>query len=83
MQRALTQAGEPLPVVFLSGHGEVSDSVQAMKAGAVDFLTKSTDGSVLLEAVSRALARSTGRANQATAAPGAASSLRSPQPART
>lgn len=58
VQQALTQTDDALPVVFLSGHGEVSDSVRAMKSGAVDFLTKSTDGSELLEAVSRALARS-------------------------
>jgi FixJ family two-component response regulator len=58
VQQALTQHCEALPVVFLSGHAEVPDSVQAMKCGAVDFLTKSTDGSVLLEAVSRAIARS-------------------------
>jgi FixJ family two-component response regulator len=58
VQQALNQADDALPVVFLSGHGEVSDSVRAMKSGAVDFLTKSMDGNVLLEAVSRALARS-------------------------
>jgi FixJ family two-component response regulator len=57
IQEALAQADDPLPVVFLSGHGGVADSVRAMKRGAVDFLTKSADGSELLDAVSRALAR--------------------------
>jgi FixJ family two-component response regulator len=58
VQKALAEADEPLPVVFLSGRSEVPDSVQAMKSGAIDFLTKTTDGTVLLEAVSRALGRS-------------------------
>jgi FixJ family two-component response regulator len=57
VQEALAQSSEPLPVVFLSGEGRVPDSVQAMKLGAVDFLTKTVDGSVLLDAVSRALVR--------------------------
>ena len=47
----------PLPIVFLTGHGDVPKSVRAMKAGAVDFLTKPVDGSVLLDAVARAIAR--------------------------
>ena len=58
VQQLLTKTGEPLPVVFLSGHAEVRHSVAAMKCGAVDFLTKSTDGSALLDAVSRAITRS-------------------------
>jgi FixJ family two-component response regulator len=57
VQDALARAKDPLPIVFLSGHGKVPDSVQAMKRGAVDFLTKSADGSDLLDAVHRALAR--------------------------
>src|SRR5208282_26330 len=57
LQEALAQAGENLPVVFLTGHGDVSSSVRAMKGGAVDFLTKPVRGDELLEAVQRALAR--------------------------
>ena len=57
VQQALARMDNPLPVVFLSGRARVSDSVQAMKAGAVDFLTKTADAALLLEAVSRALAR--------------------------
>jgi FixJ family two-component response regulator len=57
VQQALARMENPLPVVFLSGRARVSDSVQAMKAGAVDFLTKTADARLLLEAVSRALAR--------------------------
>jgi len=41
LQEALAQAEEPLPVVFLTAHGNVSSSVRAMKKGAVDFLSNS------------------------------------------
>jgi FixJ family two-component response regulator len=57
LQEALTQAEESLPVVFLTAHGDISSSVQAMKRGAVDFLTKPVRGDELLDAVQRALAR--------------------------
>jgi FixJ family two-component response regulator len=57
LQETLLAGDEPLPIVFLTGHGDIQQSVRAMKSGAVDFLTKTADGSVLLEAVSRALAR--------------------------
>jgi FixJ family two-component response regulator len=60
VQEILARASDPLPIVFLSGRGEVSDSVRAMKGGAVDFLTKTADGPALLDAVSRALARDLG-----------------------
>lgn len=60
IQAALAATEEPLPVVFLSGHGDVAQSVQAMKAGAVDFLTKSAEAEVLLRAVASAVARDAG-----------------------
>ena len=44
-----------LPVVFLTGHGDVPTSVQAMKRGAVDFLLKPVDAGVLLKTVARAV----------------------------
>jgi FixJ family two-component response regulator len=56
-QEALAQAEEPLPVVFLTAHGDSSSSVHAMKRGAVDFLIKPVRGDELLDAVQRALAR--------------------------
>jgi FixJ family two-component response regulator len=56
VQRQLAAAGQPLPVIFLSARAEIADSVQAMKNGAVDFLTKAADGADLLDAVARALA---------------------------
>ena len=49
---------ETLPVVFITGHGNVSMSVRAMKAGAVDFIEKPFDDQVLLEAIHRAIERS-------------------------
>jgi FixJ family two-component response regulator len=58
VQRMLAETGEPLPVVFLSGHAGVRESVEAMKCGAVDFLIKTADGSQLLDAVARALVQS-------------------------
>ena len=49
-----------MPVIYLSGHGDIPMSVSAMKAGAVDFLTKPVDRVRLLKAVKEALARSAG-----------------------
>jgi len=57
LQEELAQYGCLLPIVFLTGHGDVSSSVRAMKAGAVDFLTKPCDDTDLIAAVERALAR--------------------------
>lgn len=57
LQEMLALAEEPLPVVFLTGHGDVSSSVRAMKRGAVDFLTKPVKGEELIDAVQRALAQ--------------------------
>ena len=57
LQASLQQHGITLPVVFLTGHATVESSVRAMKAGAVDFLTKPVKREVLLDAVQRALAR--------------------------
>ena len=57
LQRALAHREDPPPVVFLSGRSGVQQSVEAMKLGAIDFLTKTADGLELLAAVSRAFAR--------------------------
>lgn len=53
----LRSSGRGTPVVFLTGFGDVPTSVQAMKAGAVDFLTKPVDDGDLLDAVERAIIR--------------------------
>ena len=57
LQRALATAGQLLSIVFITGHGTVQASVQAMKAGAVDFLTKPVDETELLAAIGRGVAR--------------------------
>jgi len=58
LQRTLTAAQRSLPIVFITGHGDVPTSVQAMKGGAVDFLPKPFLDADLLQAVSQALDRS-------------------------
>ncbi len=57
LQAALQRYKVTLPVVFLTGHADVTTSVRAMKAGAVDFLEKPVDRDTLLDALKRALAR--------------------------
>jgi len=57
VQRILAFAEDPLPVIFLSGHHDVHQSVEAMKAGAVDFLVMDESGETLVRAISRALDR--------------------------
>ena len=56
LQALLDERGSGPPIVFLTGCGDITSSVRAMKAGAVDFLTKPVDIEALLDAVSRALA---------------------------
>ena len=56
-QRALTEAGVSLPVIFITGHGDVPMSVQAMKSGAVEFLMKPFRTQELLDAIQQALDR--------------------------
>jgi FixJ family two-component response regulator len=51
LQHHLAQNGNPKPLIFLTGHGDIPMSVQAMKAGAVDFLTKPVRDQTLLDAV--------------------------------
>jgi FixJ family two-component response regulator len=57
LQQRLAQAGLLLPIVFLTGHGDIPMSVQAIKAGASDFLTKPVKDTDLLHAVRAALQR--------------------------
>src|SRR5262249_18344235 len=57
LQQRLLDLQMLLPVVFLSGHGDIPASVQAMKSGAEDFLTKPVAKATLLDAVERALKR--------------------------
>ena len=56
-QEDLVKAGIALPVIFITGHGDIPMSVRAMKAGAMEFLTKPVDDQVLLDAVHAAIER--------------------------
>jgi len=56
LQRELERRASPLPIVFLTGRGDIAASVQAMKHGATDFLTKPVDDAELLAAIQEALA---------------------------
>lgn len=57
LQYELAGRDYPIPIVFVSGHGDVHSSVRAMKAGAVDFLTKPFEADALVSAVRSALER--------------------------
>jgi FixJ family two-component response regulator len=57
LQRVLEEQASVLPIVFLTGRGDIAASVQAMKHGAADFLTKPVDDTRLIAAVRDALAR--------------------------
>lgn len=59
LQKTLAGAVHRIPVVFVTGHGDISMSVSALKAGAIDFLTKPFDRKALLDAIARALAKDT------------------------
>ncbi len=57
LQRQLAESGTSIPIVFITGHGDIPMSVQAMKGGAVEFLTKPFRDQQLLDAVQYAVAR--------------------------
>jgi FixJ family two-component response regulator len=57
LQRELMRTGAPIPIIFITGHGDVPMSVQAMKAGAVEFLTKPFREQELLDAIREAIGR--------------------------
>lgn len=57
LQATLNHAGEDMPIVFLTGHGTIPMTVHAMRAGAVEFLTKPFTDTELLRAVETAIAR--------------------------
>jgi len=59
LQRELAAANDPVPIIFITGHGDVPMSVSAMKAGAVEFLTKPFRDQDLLDAIQHAIARDT------------------------
>jgi FixJ family two-component response regulator len=57
LQKRMAEVGLEIPIVFLTGHGNIPASVQAMKAGAVEFLTKPVDEQDLLRAIQEAIER--------------------------
>jgi len=57
LQKRMAEVGLEIPIVFLTGHGNIPTSVQAMKAGAVEFLTKPFDDEELLRAIQEAIER--------------------------
>ena len=64
LQTRLRQRGCRLPIVFITGHGTVPSSVEAMKHGAMDFLQKPFDSQVLLDVIRKAIARSREQASE-------------------
>lgn len=57
LQRELADAGIQIPIIFITGHADVPMTVQAMKAGAVEFLTKPFRGQELLDAIQQAVSK--------------------------
>jgi FixJ family two-component response regulator len=57
VQRQLADAGIPIPIIFITAHGDIPTTVRAMKSGAVEFLTKPFDDQELLDAIHHALDR--------------------------
>lgn len=68
VQQAMIQRGIGLPVIVLTGHGDVTTAIRAMKAGAVDFIEKPFEKSVLLSAIEAAFLRLDSSTGQALAA---------------
>jgi DNA-binding NtrC family response regulator len=57
LQQELAKAGMQIPIIFITGHGDIPMSVRAMKAGALEFLTKPVNDEDLLDAIQQAIAR--------------------------
>jgi FixJ family two-component response regulator len=63
-QQQLRNAGLQIPIIFVTGHGDIPMSVKAMKSGAVEFLTKPLKRHILLDAIQQALARDSVRRHE-------------------
>ncbi len=57
LQRDMVARGVTIPIIFVTGHGDIPMSVEAIKAGAMEFLTKPFRGQVLLDAIHKAIER--------------------------
>ena len=58
IQRRISDAKSSIPIIFITGYGDIPTSVRAMKAGAAEFLTKPLDDQILIEAIREAVLRS-------------------------
>lgn len=65
-QQELARAGVPIPVIFITGHGDIPMSVRAIKAGAVEFLTKPFRDQELLDAINAGIERNRAQRREAT-----------------
>src|SRR5215471_2909583 len=61
LQRKLASANRPLPIIFITGHGDIPMSVEAMKGGAIEFLTKPFRDQDLLDAIELGISRDRAR----------------------
>lgn len=66
LQERMAELGVEIPIIFITGHGDVPLAVRAMKAGAIDFLNKPFDDTDLLEAIAVALSRVSAAVNERT-----------------
>lgn len=66
LQQRMTTLGVEIPIIFITGHGDVPVAVRAMKAGAIDFLNKPFDDTDLLDAIAVALLRVSSTVNERT-----------------
>jgi FixJ family two-component response regulator len=69
-QRDLAESHSPLPIIFITGHGDIPMSVKAMKAGAVEFLTKPFRDQELLDAIQQGIERDRTRRQEAAVVAG-------------
>lgn len=67
LQRELAEASQDIPIIFITGHGDIPMSVQAMKAGAIEFLTKPFRDQDLLDAIQLGFERNRAQRQQAAA----------------
>ena len=81
-QAELSSRNIHIPIIFMTGHGDIPMTVRAMKAGAVEFLTKPFREQDMLDAVKLALERDQGRIESEKASSGLKSSFDDPDPAR-
>ena len=82
-QRELAESGIHLPIVFITGHGDIPMSVRAIKAGAIEFLTKPFHDQELLDAIQLGIERDRARRRDAAAVAGLQRALRLVDAART